>query len=422
MSTLGKAAKFISGGTPKKGVAEYWNGDIPWYSASNMDRRFLSDGEPKITKAGLETGSRLAPRGATLLLVRGSGLFNHIPICFADQPVAFNQDVKAICARQHVDPTFLHFWIETLRKDLSDNLGVTGIGAGKFDTDFLKALPFPDISKKEQEKIGLIASSFDRRIDLNRRMNETLERLARVIFRDWFVDFGPTRAKLEGLKPYLAPKLWSLFPDRLDSKGKPEGWGDGTIRDIVDLNPESWSTRTPPQYVEYVDLANTKWGTIENTELHQWDAAPSRARRILRTGDTIVGTVRPGNGSYAFVGCEGLTGSTGFAVLRPKKQTFRELIYCAATSKENIERLAHIADGGAYPAVRPDVVADTELCHPHKEVLEKFSEICAPLFDRMEANKRESRSLTQCRNLILPKLMSRAISIMEVQRQVGVAP
>ncbi len=65
---------------------------------------------------------------------------------------------------------------------------------------------------------------FDDKIDLNRRMNETLEAMARAIFKDWFVDFGPTRAKMEGGRAYLAPEVWALFPDRLDDEGKPEGW------------------------------------------------------------------------------------------------------------------------------------------------------------------------------------------------------
>ena len=61
-------------------------------------------------------------------------------------------------------------------------------------------------------------------IELNRRMNETLEAMARAIFKDWFVDFGPTRAKVEGRAPYLAAELWDLFPDALDEEDKPVGW------------------------------------------------------------------------------------------------------------------------------------------------------------------------------------------------------
>ena len=77
---------------------------------------------------------------------------------------------------------------------------------------------------KEQPAIASILGALDDKIDLNRRMNETLEAMARAIFKDWFVDFGPTRAKMEGRAPYLAPEIWALFPERLDDEGKPEGW------------------------------------------------------------------------------------------------------------------------------------------------------------------------------------------------------
>ena len=71
-----------------------------------------------------------------------------------------------------------------------------------------------------------ILGALDDKIDLNRRMNETLEAMARAIFKDWFVDFGPTRAKMEGRAPYLAPEIWALFPDRLDDEGNPDGVED----------------------------------------------------------------------------------------------------------------------------------------------------------------------------------------------------
>ena len=66
--------------------------------------------------------------------------------------------------------------------------------------------------------------ALDDKIDLNRRVNETLEAMARAICKDWFVDFGPTRAKMAGRAPYLAPALWALFPGGRDDDDKPEGW------------------------------------------------------------------------------------------------------------------------------------------------------------------------------------------------------
>ncbi|MDP2739001.1 MAG: restriction endonuclease subunit S, partial [Pseudorhodobacter sp.] len=265
----------------------------------------------------------------------------------------------------------------------------------------------------EQRAIAATLGALDDKIELNRKMNATLESMARALFRDWFTGFGPTRARMAGTAPTLSPDLWSLFPDRLDDEGKPEGWEFGTLNDLSMLNPESWTARNAPSQVAYVDLANTKWGGIDKVERYEWADAPSRARRVLRAGDTIVGTVRPGNGSFCYVGEDGLTGSTGFAVLRPNNPRDRAFVWCAATSPENIDRLAHLADGGAYPAVRPDAVAASETVIPSVNVLEAFRGIVSGNLDLMEANRAESRTLAQTRDLLLPRLMSGELRVAE---------
>lgn len=274
-------------------------------------------------------------------------------------------------------------------------------------------LPIPPLA--DQRLIAGILSALDEKIEINRQMNETLEASARALFRDWFVDFSPTRAKAEGRHAYLSPDVWSLFPDRLGDDGVPEGWAVDTLAAISTLNPEAWSTKSHPDELSYVDLSNTKWGYIERTERYGWTDAPSRARRVLCPGDTIVGTVRPGNGSYAYVGEHGLTGSTGFAVLRPRYERDRAVLWCAATSPENVERLAHLADGGAYPAVRPEAVLSTEIVIPQPEILSAFSRSAGPMLEQIEANKIESRTLAATRDTLLPKLMSGEICVRDAE-------
>jgi len=303
-------------------------------------------------------------------------------------------------------------------------------------TDF----EFKEIQLEERRAVAAVLAALDDKIELNRRMNETLEAMARAIFRDWFVTFGPTRAKMAqrgeapsnskaggedpqkenvARAPYLAPDIWSLFPDALDEDGKPEGWNSGTLAEVANLNPESWSRANYPDSVEYVDLSNTKWGTIEAITSCSNETAPSRAQRILRPGDTIVGTVRPGNGSYAYVSAEGFTGSTGFAVLRPKRSIFREVVYLASTSGENIDRLAHLADGGAYPAVRPEIVSATEFVSAPERLIAEFSSSTSALIDRAEANKREIETLAATRDLLLPKLMSGEVRVSDAEKIAG---
>ena len=261
-------------------------------------------------------------------------------------------------------------------------------------------------------------------------MNETLEEIARTLFKSWFVTFEPVRAKMEGRwlpgesLPGLPAEHHDLFPDRLtDSElGEiPEGWEVKPLGEMVELNPEAWSKSNSPSSVEYVDLANTKWGVIESTQHFPWGDAPSRARRVLRPGDTIVGTVRPGNGSYSLIGGDGLTGSTGFAVLRPLERRVRELVYLGGTAEYNIERLANRADGAAYPAVRPDVVTETEVAIPSSDsrLLTAFSNEVGPMLDAIAVNRTDSRAIAAKRDALLPRLVSGEVGMDGVKRRSG---
>ena len=279
-----------------------------------------------------------------------------------------------------------------------------------------QALPFPPVPS--QCAIAHVLGTLDDKIELNRRMNATLEAMARGLFRSWFVDFDPVRAKMEGRDTGLPKDIADLFPDRLveSELGEiPEGWKMGTLRDIASLNPESWNPRNAPEEIAYVDISNTKWGNIERVDAYAWKMAPSRARRVLRAGDTIVATVRPGNGSFAMIGEDGLTGSTGFAVLRPRELRDRGVLWCQATSQDNTARLAHLADGGAYPAVRPEVIAAMTIALSDATTREAFSLTTSPLLDRIKANNFETKSLAELRDAFLPKLISGKICVREVQ-------
>ena len=290
------------------------------------------------------------------------------------------------------------------------------------NTAILSACPFLIPPVPEQRGIAHVLGTLDDKIELNRRMNTTLEAMARALFRSWFVDFDPVRAKMAGGDTGLPTDVADLFPDRLvDSElgGIPEGWMHGTLADIVSLNPESWGTGDPPQSVAYVDLTNTKWGYIERVEVYPWEEAPSRARRVLRKGDTIVATVRPGNGSFALIDEDGLTGSTGFAVLRPRRVHDRELVWCAVTSSNSIDRLAYLADGGAYPAVRPGAVLATSVVLAGCRARKAFASSTAALLDRIETNKRASRALTFLRDGLLPRLVSGELRVAVANRPYG---
>jgi type I restriction enzyme, S subunit len=399
----------VADGVPIVRVNNFTGGGVDTADALKVDAEI----EAKYRRSRLQGGELL------ITLVGSMGLSAIAPDELRGWNVA--RAVGVVPLRPDADKRWINFVVRSQPSQDFIRLRANTTVQATFNLKDLAELPVPCPPDPVREEMSAILSALDDKIELNRRMNETLEAMSRAIFKDWFVDFGPTCAKMEGRAPYLAPDIWSLFPDRLDDEGKPEGWSVGFLSTIAMLNPESWSRSNYPDRVNYVDLSNTKWGTIEAVTQFTSEAAPSRAQRILRPGDTVVGTVRPGNGSYAFVSGDDLTGSTGFAVLRPIQDIYREAVYLAVTSKDNIDRLAHLADGGAYPAVRPELVAATELICASEGVFSAFSSATGGLIDRAEANKRENRTLATTRDFLLPKLMSGEVRVKDAEKLVGEA-
>lgn len=302
-----------------------------------------------------------------------------------------------------VEPKFFYYF--------TDMVGLNHLKDGTSNPSLTREIfgiqDFPMPPLEEQREIASLLTLIDDKIGLNRKTAATLEEMARALYRSWFVDFDPVYARAEGCIPAkMDAATASLFPDSFGEDGLPRGWLAGTLDYYARLNPTAYSKKNHPQHVEYVDLANTKWGHIEATTEYAWDDAPSRARMMLKAGDTIVGTVRPGNGSYSYIGRDGLTGSTGFAVLRSRDPMDSTLVYTASTDPETIDDLANLADGGAYPAVRPDVVATRPVCIVPTDLRQSFAKIVTPLMDRIEATKLESCTLATLRDTLLPRLMS----------------
>ena len=162
---LGDVTKWSSGGTPAKDKPEYWDGDIPWMTAASMHGRYYDDSPLKITPMGLRNGSRMTQKGSILLLVRGSMLWNRIPVGIAIRDVAFNQDVKALVPSGEVLASFLLQWFIGSENKLLHTVVGTGIGAGKLDTDEMKSMELLLPSLPEQTKIADFLSALDRKIE-----------------------------------------------------------------------------------------------------------------------------------------------------------------------------------------------------------------------------------------------------------------
>lgn len=187
---------------------------------ADMDRVPLSDSEAQ--KFLLKDGDLLFARQS--LVLEGAGKCSIF--LSDDEPVTFESHVTRVrLDRSRADPRFYFYYLQShhgksaIRSIVEQGAGASGIRGSDLQNLVVLWMPPP-----EQRAIAHILGTLDDKIELNRRRNQTLEAMARALFKDWFIDFGPVRAKMEGREPYLPADFWQRFPDRLDDEGKPEGW------------------------------------------------------------------------------------------------------------------------------------------------------------------------------------------------------
>ena len=265
--------------------------------------------------------------------------------------------------------------------------GTTNLGLPR--DDFL-AFAVPELTAIRQRIINIILA-LDDKIELNRRMNETLEAMARALFKDWFVDFGPTRAKAESRDPYLAPEIWDQFSDKLDEDGKPEGWEDGKVEDYLEL---AYGKSLPARSRRPGGVAVYGSGGI--TGFHD---------EALIKGPAII------------VGRKGTVGSlywedrpifpidTVFYVV-PKRAA---LSFCYQLLLS--QPLAHMNTDAAVPGLNRNNAYRLEFPWPGSRLTNTFESFASPLWKKRTANLREIDTLSQSRDLLLPKLMSGEIRV-----------
>lgn len=191
---LGEVSDFSSGGTPSKNNPAFWNGTIPWISASSMYETRIRNSELNVTNEAIGNGTRIAPQGSLLILVRGSMLFNRVPIGIAAVDVAFNQDVKALSLDRSISADFLlHQLLATESRIPIDR---TGIGAGKIETVALAQFEIGVPSKAEQQKIAECLSTLDELIGAESRKLDALQSHKKGLMQQLFPRAGETRPRL----------------------------------------------------------------------------------------------------------------------------------------------------------------------------------------------------------------------------------
>ena len=304
---------------------------------------------------------------------------------------------------------YLTQWEEVRNYAIGQMTGTSG--RQRVSVDSLDHLTVPLPPLPEQRAIAHILGTLDDKIELNRRMNQTLEEMARAIFKDWFVDFGPVRAKLEGREPYLPPELWELFPDQLvDSElGEiPDGWEVKALGQFAELNPREPMKKGT--VVPYLDMAAlpTSGPSPDSTILREFTSGTR-----FRNGDTLLARITPclENGKTAFI--QSLPedtvgwGSTEFIVMRAIPPVSSEYPYLLARNGAFREHAIQSMTGtSGRQRVQVDALAQYLLPSPPVDVWANFSSLVSAVFASIELSRKSSLSIAIQRDAWLPKLVS----------------
>ena len=348
--------------------------------------------------------------GDLLFCVRGSttGRMN-----WADQKYAIGRGIAAIRHRKNskLQP-LIRAALEACLPTLLQS--ATGSTFPNVSGPQLGSVPFPAIGENEAETIAATIGVLDDKIDLNRRMNETLEAMARTLFKDWFVDFGPTRAKMEGRAPDLPPRLAALFPDRLDEQGKPEGWALQPASDLFEFNPQE--TVKKGTIAPYLDMAALPIvGPVPDAPMEREYKSGTK----FRDGDTLFARITPclenGKTAYIFDLGEDIigAGSTEFIVIRSRSPLPPTASYLLARDRgfrSHAERSMTGTSG--RQRANAEVLSQYEIVAPADDrVWKALGDLIGPMMGRVIANAHESRTLAALRDTLLPKLISGEIRV-----------
>ena len=273
-------------------------------------------------------------------------------------------------------------------------------------------IPLPPLPA--QRAIAHILGTLDDKIELNRRMNETLEAMARAIFQDWFVDFGPTRAKMEGRQPYLPPEVWSQFPDRLaDSElgPIPEGWEVRPLGEVAEVVGGTTPSTKQPAYWEDgthcwatpKDLAALATPVLLGTERKITDAGlQCIGSGLLPRGSVLLSSRAPIG--YLAIAEVPVAINQGFIGILPREEVSNifMLYWCRAFHEE----IVNYANGSTFLEISKGNFRQLIAVMPDSVAMTAFDRSTRPLYERVVSNERENRALAVLRDALLPRLVS----------------
>jgi len=342
--------------------------------------------------------------------------------------------MKLTLDQSKADPLFVFYFVSSPRSRAKIIQDSTVTGVPKTNLTYLRTFPILLPPLAEQKTIAAVLGTLDDKIELNRRMNATLEAMARALFQSWFVDFDPVRAKLDGLQPSgLDEATLALFPAAFQDSAVghiPQSWKVGVLDELTNFVIGGDWGATEPTEDETVSCYCIRGADIPSLQAGGVGKMPTRflkpssvEKRQLRDGDLAIeisgGSPTQCTGRLVLV-CEGLLRSLGqpliasnfCRIVKLKSPALSKFVYCwlrrlydtgelsqFETGTTGIKNFAFVIFSEMYPLVVPDL-----------RIIEAFDRIVSPFFARIQANSHQSRRLATLRDTLLPRLLSGELS------------
>ncbi|MGH7485173.1 MAG: restriction endonuclease subunit S [bacterium] len=316
-----------------------------------------------------------------------------------------------------VDTRYLHYRLRSASYRHEVLASATGTTVKHTSPERIQRFKFSLPPLPEQRAIARILGTLDDKIELTRQLSGTLEAMARALFKSWFVDFDPVRAKAEGRDPGLPQPLADLFPTRLVASelGEiPEGWGVGRFGDVVEQVREQEDPFSSPDvlfnHFSIPAFDEGQWPKVEfgGGIKSQKTRVPSGVILLSKLNPEIervwLVDVQPGERAVC---------STEFLVLRSRAPSTRSYAYCLARSplfRQQIEALV-TGTSKSHQRAHADTVLGLSAIRAPAPFIKAFDDCASGLLERTLACRHETRNLAALRDALLPKLISGEIRI-----------
>lgn len=321
--------------------------------------------------------------------------------------------------RRQADPAFVTRWFHAPvgRHRLMMHASQVGVPSISRPASNLKEILIDLPPLGEQQAISEMLDIIDDKIELNRRMAATLEEMARALYRSWFVDFDPVKAKAEGLAPaFMDEATAALFPDRFGDDGLPDGWRRGCLTDVAinprtGVKPEQIDPSTPYIGLEHMPRRSIRlgdWGTAEDV---------GSQKSAMRRGDFLFGKLRPYFHKVGISPVDGIC-STDIIVVRPKAPEWASFVLSVISSDNFVEHTNAGSSGTRMPRTNWGEMGRYEVVIPPVPVAAAFEAALSAMRDRIVAGVHEARTLATLRDTLLPKLMCGELRVGEARDQI----